>query len=190
MVAHLTPEHILESALFVAESEGLSSLTFARVARQAGTSDRMVVYYFATKEALVSAVLEVVANQLRDAIGAAFTAPAADYRDVVQSAWPVLSSESTQPTFRLFFEALGFAAAGRQPYTAVVPALLLEWVGWVSGLLGGTASQRQREAEAAIAVIDGLLLLREIAGPAAAHRAASALGVAGGIGPRARVSRS
>jgi hypothetical protein len=46
------------------------------------------------------------------------------------------------------------------------------------GFLTGTPSVRRAEAAAAIAVIDGLLLLRLLAGPAAAARAATRLGVA------------
>jgi hypothetical protein len=44
--------------------------------------------------------------------------------------------------------------------------------------LTGTKANRRSEAEATIALIDGLLLLRQLAGPAAATRAAKRLGIA------------
>ena len=41
-----TKEEILEGALSVAFDHGLSRLTYGRVARHLGISDRVVVYYF------------------------------------------------------------------------------------------------------------------------------------------------
>ena len=43
-----TREDILDGALTVAFDDGLSQLTYGRVAKQLGISDRTVVYYFAT----------------------------------------------------------------------------------------------------------------------------------------------
>ena len=59
-----------------------------------------------------------------------------------------------------------------------VPQLIEAWIDWVMLFLAGSARERRAEAEAAIAVIDGLILLRLLAGPAAARRAAKRLGVA------------
>ena len=47
---------MLAAAVDVARAEGLSSLSFGRVARQVGTNDRTVVYYFPTKADLIGAV--------------------------------------------------------------------------------------------------------------------------------------
>ena len=51
------------------------------------------------------------------------------------------------------------------------------WVDWLAGFFSGTRSRRAREAEATMALIDGLLLMRHLAGPRAADRAARALGL-------------
>ena len=77
----------------------------------------------------------------------------------------------------LFFEANGLAATGRAPFATLVPQLIEAWIDWVMLFLAGSARERRAEAEAAIAVIDGLILLRLLAGPAAARRAAKRLGV-------------
>jgi len=44
-----TKEEILEGALAVAFADGLSQLTYGRVARRLGISDRIVVYYFPSR---------------------------------------------------------------------------------------------------------------------------------------------
>jgi hypothetical protein len=89
----------------------------------------------------------------------------------------VLAHTDTDPIFALFFEANGLAVAGREPYRSLVPALVEAWIDWGSTFVAGTPKQRRVEAETAIALIDGLLLLRHLAGPASADRAARRLGI-------------
>ncbi len=48
---------------------------------------------------------------------------------------------------------------------------------WLSGFFRGNPKQRRAEAEATLALIDGVLLMRQLAGAQAADRAAKALGM-------------
>lgn len=169
---------ILEGALATAFVDGLSQVTFGRVAKHLGISDRTVVYYFPSKDDLVGEVLVALGSQLQDTLAPMFASPAADHVDMLRAAWPVLARPEADRVFALFFEANGLAAAGREPYRSVVPRLVQAWIEWASGFITGTPSQRRMEAETAIAVLDGLLLLRQLAGSDAADRAASRLGVA------------
>lgn len=168
-----TREQLLAAAVDAATEDGLRALTFGRLARRLGASDRILVYYFPTKDHLIGEVLGEMGARLREALAAASQAPARDHLDLARAAWPVLARAEVDPTFALFFEALGLAAAGTEPYRAVAVALLDGWASWLEGILEGDADVRRTEAEAAIAVLDGLLLLRQVAGPAAADRAAA-----------------
>ena len=97
--------------------------------------------------------------------------------------WIVLSVGIAGSSFALFFEASGLAAAGCEPYRSLVPRLVEGWIEWAGDFISGTAAHRRTEAATMIAVIDGLLLLRQLAGPEVADRAARGLGV---LGPRRR----
>lgn len=168
---------VLAGALAEAFDQGLSRLTYGRVARRLGISDRVVVYYFPTKDDLVGEVLFSMGAQLQDALGPVLATSADDHLALARSAWPALAQPEADPVFGLFFEANGLAASGREPYATLVPQLVEGWVSWAAAFLTGAPARRRAEAEAAIALLDGLLLLRQLAGPAAAERAARRLGV-------------
>ncbi len=68
---------------------------------------------------------------------------------------------------------------GRDPYQTLMPQLVEAWIAWASEFVAGPPARRRAEAEAAIAILDGLLLLRQLAGPKAADRAARILGLTG-----------
>jgi AcrR family transcriptional regulator len=173
-----TKEEILAGAVAAAYDEGLSQLTFGRLAKRLGINDRTVVYYFPTKDDLVSEVIMSMAANLLAALAEAFPAPVSSHIDLLKAAWPRLAHPDSDQTFALFFEANGLAAAGRDPYRSLVPSLVEGWISATAAFVKGTAAQRRVEAETAIAMLDGLLLLRQLAGPAAAQRAARRLGIA------------
>lgn len=79
--------------------------------------------------------------------------------------------------FALFFEANGLALAGREPYATLVPRLVDAWIEWASTAFDGPPDVRRTEAEAAIALVDGLVLLCQLAGAEAAERAARRSGI-------------
>lgn len=170
-------DEILEAALATALDVGLSQLTYGRVAKRMGINDRVVVYYFPSKDELVAEVLVTVGLQLQEALAPAFEQPAADHLELARRTWPHVATPASDPVFALFFEANGLAAAGRSPFDEVVPQLVEAWLDWAAGLIDAPPARRRTEAEAAIALIDGLLLLRQLAGPEAADRAAKRLGV-------------
>lgn len=172
-----TREEILDGALADAFDDGLSQLTFGRVAKRLGISDRVVVYYFPTKDELVTEVLVAIGITLQQTLEPAFASPATDHLELLRAAWPIVARSEADPIFALFFEANGLAAAGREPYRTLVPQLVDAWIVWAASFFQGTPIQRRTEAETAIAVLDGLLLLRQLAGPAAARRAAKRIGL-------------
>ncbi len=173
-----TKDEILAGALAAAFEDGLNQLTFGRLAKRLGINDRTIVYYFPSKDDLIGEVLVSMGLSLQTMLAKGFSTSAADHMELVRTAWPVLATPEADPIFALFFEANGFAAAGRAPYNTLVPHLIEAWIDWVVPFLKGPTKLRRAEAEAAIALIDGLLLLRQLSGPAAANRAAARFGVA------------
>ena len=167
----------MNGALVAALDDGLSQLTFGRLAKRLGISDRIIVYYFPSKEDLVGEVILAMGLQLQETLAAAFTAPAASHRELMAAAWPVVAAAEHDRVFALFFEANGLAAVGRDPYRELVPTLVGAWIDWAAEFIEGPPQYRRAEAETAVALLDGLLLLRQLVGPDAAERAATTFGI-------------
>jgi AcrR family transcriptional regulator len=172
-----TREQILDDAVAMALTDGLSSLTFGGLARHLGTSDRMIVYYFPSKTTLVTDVLLEIGSRLQRVLADALVEPADSHRELARTAFKVLAREEFDPLFAVYFEVCGLAATGVTPYHDLADPLTEGWIAWLAGFFSGTTKRRRAEAEASLALIDGILLLRQLAGPAAADRAAKALGL-------------
>jgi AcrR family transcriptional regulator len=181
-----TKEQILDGALAAAFADGLSHLSFGRVAKHLGTSDRVVVYYFSSKEVLIREVLAALGVRLQSALAPAFSSSFSGRDDMLRAAWPIVATGEHDSIFALYFEASGLAASGNEPYRTLVSSLVHGWIEWTASFLKGSSAQRQREAAAAIAVLDGLLLLRQLAGAETADHAAAGLGI---VSSRQRRSR-
>lgn len=171
-----TKEEILDEAVAVAVDDGLSKLTFGRLAKRMGINDRTVVYYFPTKDDLISEVLLSVGARLQQVLGPAFSDTSSDHVELAAKAWPILARPESDAVFALFFEASGLAAAGHEPYQSLVPQLVEAWISWV-GEFVSPGTNRRAVATAVVAQIDGLLLVRQLAGPEAAQQAARELGL-------------
>ena len=155
--------------------DGLSRLTYGSVSRRLGISDRVIVYYFPTKDDLIVAVLAAIGATLQAALGAALSSLARDHLEFVAEVWPSLARPDVDPAMAAFFEASGLAAAGVEPYRSLAGSLVEGWVSWAEHAITGSPQHRRSEAASAIAVLDGLLLLRQLAGEELADRAARAL---------------
>lgn len=178
-------DEIVAAATAVALEGGMAGLTFRRVGERLGISDRMVVYYLPTKGDLVGAAAGALGVELMGLLDRAFGSDRQDPEALLRAAWPVLTTPSADRVFAVFFEMLGLASAGQEPYAQLAPALVTAWADWLADrTTGATAAARRSAALAVMARIDGLLLLRNTMGADAADDAARALGISGAASPR------
>jgi AcrR family transcriptional regulator len=170
-------DEILDAAVAAVHDDGLHQLTFGRVAKRLAINDRTIVYYFPTKADLITAVLAKIGEQLQHVLADAFHGPVDDHRQLLAQAWPVLANPDADPVFAVFFQTVGLATSGQEPYAAVLEQVMEAWRNWLCEFFTGTDTQRAAEAEAAMGVLDGLLLMRQTLGPDAAERAARTAGI-------------
>ena len=172
-------DEILDEAVEVAVANGLAELTFAKVAAGLGISDRMVVYYFPTKLDLVAGVATRLGAELQQLLAKAFGDERRSPDDLLALAWPVLASRRGDRVFALFFEMIGYASAGQEPYPQMVRSLMEAWRDWLAErVVGERTDVRRRRALSVMARIDGLLMIRRTMGKEAAVLAAREMGIA------------
>ncbi len=174
-------EDFIEAGVEAVLDQGLARLTFGHLAKRMGISDRTIVYYFPTKPDLVRAVATRLGDRLFLVLEQAFSEERLPRDEILKRAWPVLASRQADPIFELWFELIGLAAAGVDPYPSLASELIEAWVQWLAPRMKVEEGQDPRdEAASVVAVIDGLLLLRTASGQDLANGGAAALGVVGG----------
>lgn len=170
---------LLDAAVDAVLADGIGQLTFGRLAKRVGINDRSIVYYFPTKRDLVTEVVVALGARFQSVLDDAFGEDELDAVEVVRRAWPVLTSADADPVFRIYFELVGLSAAGVEPYDELTPALVDHWISWLAPRVAGESELARREhATAAVALVDGLLLVHHTVGADASHAAAVGLGVA------------
>src|SRR5256714_15089524 len=84
---------------------GVANLSLRPLAAAAGTSARMLLHYFGSKEALIAEVMEQVQARLQAAFQELAANPTAVGRQtLLQDFWKVLSDRPNQPALCLLFE--------------------------------------------------------------------------------------
>jgi AcrR family transcriptional regulator len=168
---------------------GVATLSLRPLAAELGTSDRMLLYYFGTREQLLTAALDEVGRQLRAALVEALPPVRVPPAQLVLQAWTVLQDPGAEPHLRLYLEVSGLTVRGRTPFRSAAGAVARAWLGWVAERLDVAPEQRAAAAAGVLGVLDGLLLLRFVVDAEHADAAAGWLGGAlGGSGPDAEGS--
>lgn len=153
-------EAFVAAALDYVLRRGMADLSLRPLAAELGTSDRMLVYHFGSKRALVERVLDQASADLATMVLGELSAGGTP-SDRLGRLWQRLASDDALPYLRLWFEVQGLAAVGREPYAAVVPGLLAGWLDLSADVfreLGLSPDRARRVATVEVAAIQGLLL--------------------------------
>jgi AcrR family transcriptional regulator len=151
-------EALLDRAMAHVAAAGMSDASLRELAAGIGTSHRMLLYHFGSRDGLVAAIVERMEADQR-AVLAALAAEATDAADLVRRQWDQLTDPSVRPFLRLFFEVLALAVHGRPGTERFVDTLTAPWLD-----LGAALAERLGEPVTAadlrlgVAVVRGLLV--------------------------------
>jgi len=156
MSASQARERLLAAAVGHALDAGIADLSLRQLAAAIGTSHRMLLYHFGSREGLLVAVTQAVENQQRAAVlGSGITPQDA------RRTWQRLSDPQLWPQERLFFELYAYALRGRPGTEGFLDGIVGSWVTPVAdALVKAGADERSARADArlGVAVVRGLLL--------------------------------
>ncbi|WP_291734153.1 TetR/AcrR family transcriptional regulator [Bradyrhizobium sp.] len=140
--------------------EGLAGATLRPMAAAAGTSDRMLLYYFADKDEVLAETLTRIAHRLTAMLDAAMPpGTRLPYYDLLVTLWAATGTDMLRPYMSIWIELAGAAARGMQPHAAIAHAIMSGFAAWAADHLDAPEAGRDAQAALLIGTLDGLLLL-------------------------------
>jgi AcrR family transcriptional regulator len=161
-MANATPkERLLGAVVDVALAGGIADRSLRAIAEAAGTSHRMLIHHFGSREGLLVEVIRAVEARQRAALSELGAESGEVSGELVDRFWKHLRSPELAPQERLFFEVYGQALQGRQWAKPLLEGIVEDWVGPVAAMLeadGATPETARTVARLSVAVGRGLLL--------------------------------
>jgi AcrR family transcriptional regulator len=141
---------------------GLADLSLRPLAGALGTSTRMLLYDFGSKEALIMEVLAEARRRESSMLAGHVNATGASTADLVRAIWDWLSSAEREPFLRLFFEVYVQAMIHPDAYSAGGRAMVTEWLDQFGAAFTFSSAGHgdTGAATVVIAVLRGLILDR------------------------------
>jgi AcrR family transcriptional regulator len=143
----LVADHVLE--------HGVSDLTLRSISQGVGSNNRMLLYYFGSKERLLAEAiteaaqrfprLALVMDRLRD-----------DDRPLdvrLRAAWLDIVAEENLPYLRLFFELFGLAAHQPEKYGVFLDNVGTDWVERLAAVLADAGAPEGTARDLAVEVV-------------------------------------
>lgn len=142
---------------------GVGDRSLRDVAAAIGTSHRMLLHHFGSRDELLVAIVEDVERRQMTVLPDLPTIPA----DHFAAMWADVSRPELRQFERLFFECYARAANGEKPFDRMVPGAVDDWLALTDGLAEPAA------ARLGLAVVRGLLLDLVATGDEAGVKAAA-----------------
>jgi AcrR family transcriptional regulator len=151
---------LLDAAIGYVVEHGLVDLSLRPLAVGTGTSDRMLLYYFATKERLVEAIVEALPAHLGAVVAPPVSRSAAGAPEKwLKETWAALMDPEHRTRLVLLFELEALAARHGDPYRSAAAAVRDTFLGAVTRSVesaGLTGANARRTAALVAPMVMGL----------------------------------
>jgi AcrR family transcriptional regulator len=140
---------------------GLGGATLRSIASAIGTSHRMLIYHFGSRDGLMLAIVRSVEEEQRAAMAELAVDAGASVADLARRMWERVADPRLHPHERLFFELYGRALQGDPGVAPMLTWVVPAWVEQLTALLvdrGLPADRACATARLGIATVRGLLL--------------------------------
>jgi len=152
---------LLDAAVEHAAHHGVSDQSLRQLASALGTSHRMLIYHFGSKEGLLTEIVRTVEARQRAQLAELVATADLSSADSLARLWEHVADETLWPWERLFFEVYAQALQGRSHAQALLDEAIDSWVEAIAALLtaeGAAAGPARDDARLMLAVTRGLLL--------------------------------
>jgi AcrR family transcriptional regulator len=153
-------DRLLAAAVDYVLAHGLGDLSLRDLAGAIGTSHRMLIYHFGSKEGLLVAIVRAIEENERNFLAGLAADPAAGPVEATRIMWGRLADPAMWPSERLFFEVYSQALQGRPGTAGFARDMVESWVELAADAnpFGLPAASARADARLGVAVMRGLLL--------------------------------
>ena len=152
---------LLADAVAYVADHGVADQSLRQIAAALGTSHRMLIYHFGSKQGLFVAIIKQVEARQRAVLDDLVAEPGESPGELARRFWRRISDPALWPNARLFFEVYGQALQGRPGTTDLLDDVVHAWLAPVIALgteHGLSEEDAQVTARLGLAVTRGLLL--------------------------------
>jgi AcrR family transcriptional regulator len=150
---------------------GFAAFTLRSLGAATGTSDRMLLHYFADKNDLLAATLTLVAERLLSSLQR-LQPDKMGQQELIGFLAGLLNSPEITPYTNLWLELTAVAIREGEPYRTVAGQIAVAFLDWIKAHLAFEDATGNEEAAAFILTfVEGLVLLNAIAQADEASRA-------------------
>ncbi|HEY7007737.1 MAG TPA: TetR/AcrR family transcriptional regulator [Jatrophihabitantaceae bacterium] len=143
---------LLDAVIDTMATAGIGDRSLRDIAAAVGTSHRMLLHHFGSREELLLAVVQEVERRQTATLGELPDDPA----QAALALWAQLLAVELRPFERLFFECYARAAQGEAPFTRLLPGAVHGWIDAVAERAPDTIDRTL--IRLGLAVTRGLLL--------------------------------
>ena len=140
--------------------EGLAAASLRPIADAAGVSDRMLIYYFGTRDEAIEAGLQRAAERMTDLLVESMSQRRLAPDALLDRVKRVVLDDALSPYMALWLEMVARAARGAAPYTDAAAAIAAGFLDWTADQLDVADADRRRTALSVLAQVDGLVVLK------------------------------
>jgi AcrR family transcriptional regulator len=154
-------EKLLEAAIDYVAHNGITDLSLRQLAAALGTSHRMLIHHFGSKEGLWVAIVHEVERRQRAVLADLLPAADVPVAEAMRAWWRHISDPSLWPNERLFYELYGQAIQGRPHTVEMLNGIVDDWLepaAEINMAYGLSREEARAHARLGIAVTRGLLL--------------------------------
>jgi AcrR family transcriptional regulator len=120
-------DQLLTRVMAYAAAEGIAGKSLRTIATGVGSSHRMLLYHFGSREGLLAAIVATMEARQREVM-AALADHARTPREVMLGLWEQLCQPDLLPFVRLFFEVFGLVAQGAPGVEGLRETLTQPWL--------------------------------------------------------------
>jgi AcrR family transcriptional regulator len=154
-------ERLLAAAMEHVAEHGVGDLSLRGLAAALGTSHRMLIYHFGSREGLLIEVIRAVEAQQRASLEQLLQDPESTPEETMRRMWRRVADPALWPNERLFFEIYAQALQGSAYALPLLDGIVDFWVEPLTALAveqGRPEAEARAEARLGVAVTRGLLL--------------------------------